>query len=290
MHDLSNRVLLLHTLGGNARTWAPVVDAGADPARFLAVDLPGHGAHGEDPFDLATAVTSVHAALDECGPAPVHLVGSGLGALVALRVLADAPHRLVSLLLAGFPPGGDPGRLRATADALRTKGMAGFAADYLAATLVTGTGPDSGSGSGPDGGSGSGSNGGSGSGSGSGGDSGPAELTASMTGMRPEAFLGSLEAALVWETPVSPGPVPCRVLRGEHDIRVTEQAARALATRLGADYIGLPGAGHIAYVDDPRGFRELMDAFHRVVEERTAVPGTLSPGSPAEPVLSQEGT
>ncbi|MER5648074.1 alpha/beta hydrolase [Streptosporangium sp. NPDC002524] len=272
MHDPSNRVLLLHTLGGNARTWAPVVGAGSDPARFLAVDLPGHGAHGEDPFDLLTALTSVHAALDECGPAPAHLVGSGLGALVALRVLADAPHRLASLLLAGFPPGGDPGRLRATAEALREKGMAGFAADYLATTLVTGGGPGGGSGSAP------------------GNDIGLAELTASMTGMRPEAFLGSLEAALGWETPVSPGPVPCRVLRGEHDVRVTEQAARSLATRLGADYIGLPGAGHIAYVDDPRGFRELMDAFHRVVEARTTVPGTVSPGSPAEPVLSQEGT
>ncbi|GAA4197342.1 alpha/beta fold hydrolase [Streptosporangium oxazolinicum] len=264
MHDPSNPVLLLHTLGGNARTWAPVVDAGADPARFLAVDLPGHGVRGEDPFDPAAAVAVVHAALDECGTAPAHLVGSGLGAFVALRVLADAPHRLASLLLAGFPPGGDPGRLRATADSLRATGMAGFAAGYLAATVVTDGGPC--------------------------GDVGVAELTASMTGMRPEAFLGALEAALGWEAPVSPGPVPCRVLRGEHDVRVTEQAARSLATRLGADYIGVPGAGHIAYVDDPRGFRELMDAFHRVVEARTAVPDTLGAGSPAEPVLSQEGT
>ncbi|WP_030454671.1 alpha/beta fold hydrolase [Herbidospora cretacea] len=165
----------------------------------------------------------------ETGPR-FHVAGSGLGAYVALEVLRAAPERVASLFLAGFPAAGGPERVRATAKALDEQGVEGFATSYMEGTLLR---PDE-------------------------------RFARAMAGLRPEGLLSGLAAARSWSLP-SARP-PATVLRGEHDVRVDEQAARSLAAALGADYVTLPLAGHVAYVDDPRGFREVLDAFHRATE------------------------
>lgn len=165
----------------------------------------------------------------ETGPR-FHLAGSGLGAFVALEVLKAAPERVSSLLLAGFPAAGGPERVAATSRALAEQGVEGFAASYMEATLLR-----------------------------------PSPVFArAMTAMRPEGLVTALAAALEWTTPAA--RTATMVLRGEHDARVSEEAARSLAAALGADYVTLPVAGHVAYVDRPRGFREVLDAFHRAAE------------------------
>ncbi|GAB1821565.1 alpha/beta fold hydrolase [Herbidospora sp. RD11066] len=159
-----------------------------------------------------------------------HVAGSGLGAFVALELLKAAPERVASLFLAGFPAAGGPERVTATEKILGERGVEGFATSYMEATLLR-----------------------------------PHETFAtSMLSMRPEGLLSSLAAALGWSTPQA--RTRTTVLRGEHDVRVPEEAARSLAATLGADYVTLPVAGHVAYVDDPRGFREVLDAFHRATE------------------------
>ncbi|WP_061297521.1 alpha/beta fold hydrolase [Herbidospora cretacea] len=226
MHDLRHPVLLLHTLGASGETWADVI--AADQSRFSAPDLPGHGTRGDEVFDTSEAVATCL----ETGPR-FHVAGSGLGAFVALEVLRAAPERVASLFLAGFPATGGPERVTATARAIDTQGMTGFATSYVRATLHR--------------------------------ESAARQVFArAMAGMRPAGLLSALEAALSWSVPDA--RVPAAVLRGEHDGRVPEEAARSLAATLGADYVTLPVAGHVAYVDDPRGFRGILDAFHRAAE------------------------
>ncbi|WP_062429902.1 alpha/beta fold hydrolase [Herbidospora daliensis] len=227
MHDFRHPVLLLHTLGASGETWADVI--GADQSRFSAPDLPGHGMRRAEVFDTAKAVATCL----KTGPR-FHVAGSGLGAYVALEVCRAAPERVASLVLAGFPAAGGPERVEATAKALQEQGVEGFATSYMQNTLHPG-------------------------------GAGSREVfSRTFRAMRPEGLLSALAAALSWRLPESRRPA--MVLRGEHDVRVGEEAARSLAATLGADYVTLPLAGHVAYVDDPRGFREVLDAFHRATE------------------------
>ncbi|GLX94667.1 alpha/beta hydrolase [Herbidospora sp. NBRC 101105] len=247
MHDFRHPVLLLHTLGAAGETWAEVI--GADQSRFSAPDLPGHGMRRDEVFDTAKAVATCL----ETGPR-FHVAGSGLGAYVALELLRAAPERVASLVLAGFPAAGGPERVASTAKLLAEQGVEGFAASYMKATLYMGATPRLGAArtdSAPH-------------------ADGPAPTPSqevfaqAFLAMRPEGLLSALAAALSWRLPEA--RTRTTVLRGEHDVRVGEEAARSLAAALGADYVTLPLAGHVAYVDDPRGFREVLDAFHRATE------------------------
>ncbi|WP_129770055.1 alpha/beta hydrolase [Streptomyces sp. L-9-10] len=282
-------LLLLHTWGGDARTWAPAL-------RFLraggraadAPDLPGHGERAAEPFSLAGAVETAAARAAEAvrdGPAdspadrladvledrpvnhpadrpvnrsvdqpvnhpvdrPVDVVGSGLGALVALALARQRPGAVRSLTLVGFPPAGGPAaaaRLAETEERLRRAGTAAFARGYVDGTL---RGPD------------------------------PARhelLRRAMAATRPRTLLDSLRATLGWaddEPPRPPGP-PCLVLRGAHDERVGAEAAQTLAGQLGGTYAVVPGAGHVAYLDEPEAFAEVLRDFHHGLDRAAGGP------------------
>lgn len=104
-------VLLLHGFTGGAADWEPFRSALERGTTPIAVDLLGHGgseAPGEparhaverQATDLAALLRTEHAA-------PAHVVGYSFGARVALRLAADHPDVVRSLLLespsAGMP-------------------------------------------------------------------------------------------------------------------------------------------------------------------------------------------
>ncbi|MEV0038076.1 alpha/beta hydrolase [Streptomyces sp. NPDC050804] len=273
-------LLLLHTWGGDARTWAPALRflcAGGRAAE--APDLPGHGERAAEPFTLAGALETAlsHAAdhpadhpaghpadhlVDRPADRPVDVVGSGLGALVALALARQRPGSVRSLTLVGFPPAGGPaaaGRLAETEERLRRAGTAAFARSYVDGTL---RGPD------------------------------PARrelLRRSMAATRPRTLLDSLRATLGWaddEPPRPPGP-PCLVLRGAYDERVGADAAKTLAGQLGGTYGVVADAGHVAYLDEPEAFAAVLADFHHGLDRAAAGPAAV-PGpagrSGTEPV------
>ncbi|PKW16271.1 alpha/beta fold hydrolase [Saccharopolyspora spinosa] len=94
-------VVLLHGVGLNHTMWHRVApDVTTAGHRVHAPDLLGHGAApdaaaGTTLTDLAEPVVRIAAG----APAPVHLVGFSLGALVATRVALDHPERVASLTL-----------------------------------------------------------------------------------------------------------------------------------------------------------------------------------------------
>jgi len=81
-------LLLLHGLGGTWRSWSPIMDALAETRDVIAVDLPGFG---ETPplageISIATLADAVTAFCAEHGLGAVDVVGSSMGARLALEL------------------------------------------------------------------------------------------------------------------------------------------------------------------------------------------------------------
>ncbi|MCP3426969.1 alpha/beta hydrolase [Rothia sp. AR01] len=88
-------VVLLHGVGLDRTVWADVEER-LTGREVLALDLPGHGAQPPltSPVTLQDLADDVVGRLPE---GPVHLVGFSLGALIAQRIAAAAPERVLSL-------------------------------------------------------------------------------------------------------------------------------------------------------------------------------------------------
>jgi pyruvate dehydrogenase E2 component (dihydrolipoamide acetyltransferase) len=102
-------VLFLHGFGGDLDNWLFNLDAVAEVAPVIALDLPGHGQStprlpGTALSDFAAFVVRF---LDQLGVERVHVVGHSMGGAIAARMALDHPSRVASLALinsAGFGP------------------------------------------------------------------------------------------------------------------------------------------------------------------------------------------
>jgi pimeloyl-ACP methyl ester carboxylesterase len=92
-------VLLLHGLASTRRFWDLVVP-GLAGLSVVALDQRGHGESGrpDGPYDGATLVRDVLTALDALGLSRVVVVGHSWGAWTALRLAAEAPHRVLAVV------------------------------------------------------------------------------------------------------------------------------------------------------------------------------------------------
>jgi 3-oxoadipate enol-lactonase len=101
-------VAFVGDVGFGAWQWARQVDALAGPARTLVSDHRGTGRSDAPagPYAMADLVADCRAVLSAADAEEAHLVGAGLGGLVALEVARES-DRVASLLLLGT--GADPG-------------------------------------------------------------------------------------------------------------------------------------------------------------------------------------
>jgi flavin reductase (DIM6/NTAB) family NADH-FMN oxidoreductase RutF/dienelactone hydrolase len=118
-------VLMLHGEGQSRAMWAEAVTALAEAGRYvIALDLRGHGesrAASEGAADLDAHVADVRGVLETLGSRPV-VVGSGLGAQVALATLGEGgEHLATGLVLLDEDEGDAPMRTRLDAAATRIK-------------------------------------------------------------------------------------------------------------------------------------------------------------------------
>ena len=134
-------IVFVHEFAGDSRSWEPQVRYLSRRYRCIAYNARGYPP-SEVPADPAAysqdrARDDVLAVLDGLAIERAHVVGLSMGGFATLHFGLAYPHRALSLTLAGVGYGADPEqrtRFRqeadATAEFLRTRGMAAFAESY----------------------------------------------------------------------------------------------------------------------------------------------------------------
>lgn len=100
-------VMLLHGLLADRASLRPLLDALADQATVITMDLRGHGGssaiHGVD-MQLSALVDDAFAVLDAAEiTVPVAVVGVELGGVIAIAMQERSPQRLTGTVLVNYP-------------------------------------------------------------------------------------------------------------------------------------------------------------------------------------------
>ncbi len=94
-------LLLIHGIGGDWRTWEPVLDGLAEQHHVVAVDLPGHGrsAKGAGDYSLGALANTLRDLGGALGLERATVVGHSLGGGIAMQFAYQFPERCDRLVL-----------------------------------------------------------------------------------------------------------------------------------------------------------------------------------------------
>jgi 3-oxoadipate enol-lactonase len=237
-------VIFLHGIGGAARGWAPQVQAfakaGFEP---LPLDLPGYGARSPvESMSFDDLAADVEAIIDQRKLAKPILVGHSMGGMIAQTMLRRRPDSYRAAVLIGTSPafGNPEGDFQKQFVAARLAPLeSGKTMPQLAAEIVDGMmGPT------PE-------------------PQGRA-LAIDLMGATPAATYRAAVLCLVKfderaNLPDIRCPVLCLV--GEDDRNAPPPMMERMAAKIpGAQYVCLPGVGHLPNLEAPQAFdKAVMD-------------------------------
>jgi pimeloyl-ACP methyl ester carboxylesterase len=238
-------VVMLHGVGGGAAAWTPQIDAFA-AAGYLAVawDAPGYGATpAVEPYDMATLARGLERLLDGLPARRRVLIGHSMGGMVAQEAIAAMPEKIGGLVLSATSPafgkaGGDWQReflaqRLGPLDAGKT--MADLAPALVAG--MVGTDPD---------------------------PTGIRLATETMARVPAGTYRKALHAIVRFDRrdALAGIRVPTLAIAGERDANAPPAVMEKMAARVaGAEYSVLAGCGHLANLERPRAFNELVLAW-----------------------------
>ncbi len=235
------RVVLLHPFPLDGRAWDGQIRALAAEHRLLAVDFPGFGESAPPPRDLKlSTVAAAIAELLRDDRAPAAIVGLSMGGYVLLELLAQAPELVTAAVLADTRAGPDSaegaeGRRRFALRA-ETEGVAWVAPEMLPRLLR----PDA--------------------------DPLAARTVIDRIAAATPAGVAAAQRAMAsradWR-PLLPGlRLPVLVIAGARDLLIPpEESFRMAAAIPGARLTVIPGAGHLANLDEPEAFNRALVSF-----------------------------
>lgn len=243
--DRGAPVLFLHGIGGNAELWRPQLDALGSAHRCIAWNMPGYG-RTTSPLPEMTFPALAAAAgrlLDRCGFKAAHVVGHSMGGMVALEFAATWPERVSSLVLSGSSAafGKSDGAWQAEFLAQRLKpldegrGMAGIAGEVVDGLL--GDTPD---------------------------PAARGALVASMAAIPEPVYRAALKCLVTFDRrdALAGLRMPTLLIAGGRDKVAPPELMRRMAERItGAQYVEIPGAGHLANLEQPAAFNARLAAF-----------------------------
>lgn len=235
-------VVLLHAGIADRMMWSEQLEPLAAAGHCaIAMDMPGFG---EAPIaDPLAPWDDVLETLDALGVERAALVGNSFGGAVAVCVAMEAPERVQALVLVSAPaPGIDPSpeleaAWAAEEEALEADDVEAAVNAVVDAWLL----PDA-----------------------------PTALRERVAGMQRRAFDLQLSADDVEEAddPLETNPdalkslnIPALVVTGEHDMPDFQIAADFYARQLNARHVVIPGARHLAPLEAPEEFTQLLLDF-----------------------------
>ena len=99
-------LLLLHGIGGGARSWRLQLADLADEFTVVASDLPVYDSAADDRPTMSDYADDLAALIDHIGATRAHLLGVSMGGVLALEFYRRHPGRVLSLVLADTYCGG----------------------------------------------------------------------------------------------------------------------------------------------------------------------------------------
>ena len=241
-------IVLIHSGVTDRRMWSDHLEPlGAAGYRVVAIDLPGFG-DAELPPGEQAPWQDVLGAMDELGIERPAIVGNSMGGAVALRVALVAPERISTLVLVSAPPPGlEPSpELKAVWQAEEDALERGDVDGAVAAVVDGWTLPDA-----------------------------PQALRDQVATMQRRIFELGLEAEFAEAPdPLDEDPArikeieaPTLVAVGARDISDFLDGAKAMAEQISnAQLEVIEQAGHLAPLETPERFRELLLGFLRSSE------------------------
>ena len=239
-------IVFLHGVGGDSASWTPQIEVFSDEFRAIAWDMPGYGgSRALERMTFPALADSLLGLLDRLDLDRVHLVGHSMGGMVAQEFAASRPERVRTLVLSATSPafGRPDGDFQkrfveariAPLDNGRT--MADLA-DEMVETML---GPSA-------------------------DEEGAAVARRSMAAV-PEATYRSAVACLVTfdrRDALGGYAMPVLVLAGETDANAPAPMMEKMASRIpDADYVCMPGTGHLGNLENPAAFNEAVGSFLR---------------------------
>jgi 3-oxoadipate enol-lactonase len=243
-------LVLVHGFPFDRRMWAAQGPGLADLRRVIALDLPGRGlsagipAEGASIDGYADAVAGVirHVAGGAAGKAATRadIAGLSMGGYVALALWRRQPQLVRSLILSGTRAAADSEEGRtarnANADIAWSEGTIGLAETMLDRVLAPGTG---------------------------------GAVRARVVQMFAEtpALTAIADLIAMRDRPDATGvlagiTVPALILRGEEDAIATRAESEAMAAAIpGARFVPVPGAGHLAPMENPEAWNAAVRGF-----------------------------
>lgn len=235
-------VLFIHAFPLDARMWRPQVDAIGSERRTLAPDLRGFGGKkgGALPASIEQHARDLVDLLDRSTLPRAAVVGLSMGGYIAMAMHRLAPERIAGVLLADTKAGPDSPEVKSARNdriqRLQREGVAFLPDAMLPGLVATGCA-----------------------------ESTKLEVRRLILEQDPlavAAALGALRDRLD-STPFLPSyRVPVTLVCGEHDT-LTPPAVMLdmLASIPGADFVLIPGAGHLANWEAPDRFNEAMSVW-----------------------------
>ncbi len=239
-------IVFLHGIGGDSSVWAAQFDAFAGGFRVIAWDMPGYGSSPAlRPMTFPALADALRGLLDRLELGCVHLVGHSMGGMVAQEFAATYPERVRTLVLAATSPAF--GRTDSAfqkrfvearlgpLDAGRT--MTELAEETVAALL----GPDA--------------------------SEKYAVLAREAMAAVPETAYRDAIACLVTfdrRDALAEYTMPVLALAGDRDAAAPAPMMQRMAERIpGAEFVSLPGTGHLCNLESPSAFNDAVEAFVR---------------------------
>ena len=243
-HGSGPPLLLLAGLGAKGTSFHPFLDVAAERYRVLTPDLRGSGRAAPLAADstLRDMAADVVELLDALGVGPLPVVGRSMGGMIAQELALLAPDRIAALVLASSTAHADP-HLAEIFRLLADMGDASIPPELRhRSSLLWAVGPSALAER----------------------EAVRAYLDARVRNDRPRDYAIQARACAAHDTRarLASVEVPTLVLAGSEDRFMPTRHALALVRALPrAELRLIPGAGHLAYLEEPETFAEAVFEF-----------------------------